>query len=216
MTLAAETGRTPGAAVGTDTILALNNIEVVYDHVILVLKGVSLEVPRGGIVALLGANGAGKTTTLKAISNLLHGEQGALSLSASLCHILLDPGAQEYAANQAREEARRAVDLALDLGSRPAIALFPRRLALGSAIPVEQVVFRVRPYGATAGRIGALCTPRARPAVRPHSAMPEPSLRARNGTSTPRGHVTVLLVVLMSKASCAKCPFAAEGGCTFT
>jgi branched-chain amino acid transport system ATP-binding protein len=58
------------------TILAVHNIEVVYDHVILVLKGVSLQVPRGGIVALLGANGAGKTTTLKAISNLLHAERG--------------------------------------------------------------------------------------------------------------------------------------------
>jgi branched-chain amino acid transport system ATP-binding protein len=59
-----------------DTILAVNNIEVVYDHVILVLKGVSLSVPTGGIVALLGANGAGKTTTLKAISNLLRAERG--------------------------------------------------------------------------------------------------------------------------------------------
>ena len=57
-------------------ILALNNVEVVYDHVILVLRGVSLEVPRGAIVALLGANGAGKTTTLKAVSNLLHSERG--------------------------------------------------------------------------------------------------------------------------------------------
>jgi branched-chain amino acid transport system ATP-binding protein len=59
-----------------NSILAVNNIEVVYDHVILVLKGVSLAVPKGGIVALLGANGAGKTTTLKAISNLLHSERG--------------------------------------------------------------------------------------------------------------------------------------------
>ncbi|MBL4787396.1 MAG: ABC transporter ATP-binding protein [Cohaesibacteraceae bacterium] len=58
------------------TILEVNNIEVIYDHVILVLKGVSLTVPRGGIVALLGANGAGKTTTLKAISNLLGAERG--------------------------------------------------------------------------------------------------------------------------------------------
>jgi len=57
-------------------ILEVNNIEVIYDHVILVLKGVSLNVPRGGFVALLGANGAGKTTTLKAISNLLHAERG--------------------------------------------------------------------------------------------------------------------------------------------
>jgi len=57
-------------------LLAVNNIEVIYDHVILVLKGVSLEVPEGGIVALLGGNGAGKTTTLKAISNLLKSERG--------------------------------------------------------------------------------------------------------------------------------------------
>ena len=58
------------------TLLSVNNIEVIYDHVILVLKGVSLEVPEGGVVALLGANGAGKTTTLKAISNLLKSERG--------------------------------------------------------------------------------------------------------------------------------------------
>ncbi|MDX2315787.1 MAG: ABC transporter ATP-binding protein [Gammaproteobacteria bacterium] len=57
-------------------LLVVNNIEVIYDHVILVLKGVSLEVPEGGIVALLGGNGAGKTTTLKAISNLLKSERG--------------------------------------------------------------------------------------------------------------------------------------------
>jgi branched-chain amino acid transport system ATP-binding protein len=60
-------------------LLAVNSIEVVYDHVILVLKGVSLEVPEGGIVALLGANGAGKTTTLKAISNLLRAERGEVT-----------------------------------------------------------------------------------------------------------------------------------------
>ena len=60
----------------TAPILAVNNIEVIYDHDILVLKGVSLSVPKGGIVALLGANGAGKTTTLKAISNLLRAERG--------------------------------------------------------------------------------------------------------------------------------------------
>ena len=57
-------------------LLAVKNIEVIYDHVILVLKGVSLEVPKGGIVALLGANGAGKSTTLKSISNLLRAERG--------------------------------------------------------------------------------------------------------------------------------------------
>ena len=60
-------------------ILAVNNIEVIYDHVILVLKGVSLDVPTGGIVALLGANGAGKSTTLKAISNLLQAERGEVT-----------------------------------------------------------------------------------------------------------------------------------------
>lgn len=59
--------------------LSVNNIEVIYDHVILVLKGVSLEVPQGGIVALLGANGAGKSTTLKAISNLLRAERGEVT-----------------------------------------------------------------------------------------------------------------------------------------
>ena len=57
-------------------LLSVSNIEVIYDHVILVLKGVSLNVPEGGVVALLGANGAGKTTTLKAISNLLRAERG--------------------------------------------------------------------------------------------------------------------------------------------
>jgi branched-chain amino acid transport system ATP-binding protein len=60
-------------------VLSVNNIEVIYDHVILVLKGVSLEVPEGGIVALLGANGAGKTTTIKAISNLLKSERGEVT-----------------------------------------------------------------------------------------------------------------------------------------
>jgi branched-chain amino acid transport system ATP-binding protein len=60
-------------------ILSVNNIEVVYDHVILVLKGVSLDVPAGAIVALLGANGAGKSTTLKAISNLLSAERGEVT-----------------------------------------------------------------------------------------------------------------------------------------
>lgn len=61
------------------TLLSVNNIEVIYNHVILVLKGVSLEVPTGQIVAILGANGAGKTTTLKAISNLLHAERGEVT-----------------------------------------------------------------------------------------------------------------------------------------
>jgi branched-chain amino acid transport system ATP-binding protein len=90
MTAPVETDRTKGEAAATPphaampavsagTILSINNIEVVYSHVILVLKGVSLEVPKGGIVTLLGANGAGKTTTLKAISNLLHAERGEVT-----------------------------------------------------------------------------------------------------------------------------------------
>ena len=60
-------------------LLDVNGIEVIYNHVILVLKGVSLSVPEGGIVALLGGNGAGKTTTLRAVSNLLAGERGAVT-----------------------------------------------------------------------------------------------------------------------------------------
>ena len=63
----------------TETLLEVNNIEVIYNHVILVLKGVSLSVPKGGITALLGGNGAGKTTTLKAISNLLLSERGEVT-----------------------------------------------------------------------------------------------------------------------------------------
>jgi branched-chain amino acid transport system ATP-binding protein len=66
-------------SLGPAPLLRVNNIEVIYDHVILVLKGVSLEVPEGGIVALLGANGAGKSTTLKAISNLLRAERGEVT-----------------------------------------------------------------------------------------------------------------------------------------
>lgn len=62
-----------------ETLLEVNNIEVIYNHVILVLKGVSLGVPKGGITALLGGNGAGKTTTLKAISNLLKSERGEVT-----------------------------------------------------------------------------------------------------------------------------------------
>jgi len=69
-----------GNAMSDDnTILSIKNIEVIYDHVILVLKGVSLDVPKGGIVALLGANGAGKTTTIKSISNILKTERGEVT-----------------------------------------------------------------------------------------------------------------------------------------
>ena len=78
----------PGAEAGIDgtggALLEVNNIEVIYNHVILVLKGVSLSVPKGAITALLGGNGAGKTTTLKAISNLLHSERGAVTKGSIL------------------------------------------------------------------------------------------------------------------------------------
>jgi len=84
---AREAASTPPPSVmpaGAAPILTVNNIEVVYNHVILVLKGVSLEVPKGGIVALLGANGAGQTPTLKAISNLLHAERGEVTKGSIL------------------------------------------------------------------------------------------------------------------------------------
>ena len=77
--MSATAATAPVVQTAVDTVLSVNNIEVIYDHVILVLKGVSLTVPRGGIVAILGANGAGKTTTLKAISNLLKAERGEVT-----------------------------------------------------------------------------------------------------------------------------------------
>ena len=80
MSTAVETASANGVAAATPSpVLSVNNIEAIYNHVILVLKGVSLEVPKGGIVAILGANGAGKTTTLKAISNLLSAERGEVT-----------------------------------------------------------------------------------------------------------------------------------------
>ncbi len=73
------TAASASAQPSTAPIVEVNNIEVIYDHVILVLKGVSLTVPKGGIVAILGANGAGKTTTLRSISNLLKAERGEVT-----------------------------------------------------------------------------------------------------------------------------------------
>ena len=78
--MAGETGTSQAPATSAaEPLLAVNNIEVIYNHVVLVLKGVSFAVPAGGIVALLGANGAGKTTSLKAISNLLRAERGEVT-----------------------------------------------------------------------------------------------------------------------------------------
>ena len=77
----------PDTAMSTPKIvLNVNGIEVIYNHVILVLKGVSLQVPERGIVALLGGNGAGKTTTLRAISNLLKGERGEVTKGSIELH----------------------------------------------------------------------------------------------------------------------------------
>ncbi len=75
---------TADSAGAREVLLEVNNIEVIYNHVILVLKGISLSVPKGGITALLGGNGAGKTTTLKAISNLLHSERGEVTKGSIL------------------------------------------------------------------------------------------------------------------------------------
>jgi branched-chain amino acid transport system ATP-binding protein len=66
-------------AAGADRLLSVDNVEVIYDEVILVLRGMSLVVPRGEVVALLGSNGAGKSTTLKAITGLLPTEHGAVT-----------------------------------------------------------------------------------------------------------------------------------------
>ena len=81
MTVATENTRKPaaGAASSLPPVLSVKNIEVIYDHVILVLRGVSLEVPQGKIVALLGGNGAGKSTTLKSVSTLLASERGDIT-----------------------------------------------------------------------------------------------------------------------------------------
>ena len=74
-----DTAPTVSASTKPAPLVEVNGIEVIYNHVILVLKGVSLQVPHQSIVALLGGNGAGKTTTLRAISNLLKGERGEVT-----------------------------------------------------------------------------------------------------------------------------------------
>ncbi len=98
----AETALEPGPH-AAGALLVVNNIEVVYDHVILVLRGVSLTVPEGGVVALLGANGAGKTTTLKAISNLLRVERGEVTKGT------IELAGQNVAALSPTELVRRGV-----------------------------------------------------------------------------------------------------------
>ena len=100
-TSTSQIASTPAPDASAGPILSINNIEVIYDHVILVLKGVSLQVARGGIVALLGANGAGKTTTLKATSNLLHSERGEVTKGS----ILFD--GQEVQARSPNDLVRR-------------------------------------------------------------------------------------------------------------
>ena len=76
---------TPAPQTAAANVIDVASIEVIYNHVILVLKGVSLAVPDGSIVALLGANGAGKSTTLKAISNLLLAERGEVTKGQIHC-----------------------------------------------------------------------------------------------------------------------------------
>jgi branched-chain amino acid transport system ATP-binding protein len=101
-TALAEKAGQPGPAAAR-ALLVVNNIEVVYNHVILVLKGVSLQVEQGGVVALLGANGAGKTTTLKAISNLLRAERGEVTKGS------IELAGQNVAALSPTELVRRGV-----------------------------------------------------------------------------------------------------------
>ena len=79
MTLPRTAGQAGGGATATTSLLTLNNVEVIYDEVILVLRGLSLDVPQGKIIALLGSNGAGKSTTLKAVSGLLPTEHGEVT-----------------------------------------------------------------------------------------------------------------------------------------
>jgi branched-chain amino acid transport system ATP-binding protein len=79
MTIVTTASTSPAPAAAAAPLLSVRNIEVVYDKVILVLRGLSLDVPKGAIVALLGANGAGKSTTLKAISGLLKTEEGEIT-----------------------------------------------------------------------------------------------------------------------------------------
>jgi branched-chain amino acid transport system ATP-binding protein len=79
VSVAPAADRTAAVQAAAQPVLAVKNIEVIYNHVILVLRGVSLEVPQGKIVALLGGNGAGKSTTLKSISTLLGSERGAVT-----------------------------------------------------------------------------------------------------------------------------------------
>jgi branched-chain amino acid transport system ATP-binding protein len=101
-TALAERAGQPGPAAAR-ALLVVNNIEVVYNHVILVLKGVSLQVEQGGVAALLGANGAGKTTTLKAISNLLRAERGEVTKGS------IELAGQNVAALSPTELVRRGV-----------------------------------------------------------------------------------------------------------
>src|SRR5665648_639418 len=79
MATSQEATASPASTTTSSSMLTLNNVEVIYDEVILVLRGLSLSVPQGAIVALLGGNGAGKSTTLKAISGLLKTENGEVT-----------------------------------------------------------------------------------------------------------------------------------------
>ncbi|WP_328996153.1 ABC transporter ATP-binding protein [Kribbella sp. NBC_01245] len=103
----AGAGSSPASSPGA-TLLALNNVEVIYDEVILVLRGLSLEVPEGKIVALLGSNGAGKSTTLKAISGLLPTEHGEITDGR------INFGGTDITRIDAAERVRRGLSLCME------------------------------------------------------------------------------------------------------
>jgi branched-chain amino acid transport system ATP-binding protein len=103
---AAAPGPGPGAAPGS--LLTVNNVEVIYDEVILVLRGLSLEVPEGKIVALLGSNGAGKSTTLKAVSGLLPSERGEITDGSVLF------GGQDVTRMDAADRVRAGLSLCME------------------------------------------------------------------------------------------------------
>ena len=119
-------------------LLSVNGIEVIYNHVILVLKGVSLHVSEGGIVALLGANGAGKTTTLRAISNLLKSERGDVT-----------KGSVEYRGEKVHQLSPS------DLVKRGVIQVMEGRHCFGHLTVEENLLTGAYTRGASKAEIGA-------------------------------------------------------------
>ena len=98
----------PGGGPGAGDLLVLNNVEVIYDDVILVLRGLSLGVPEGKIVALLGSNGAGKSTTLKAVSGLLPSERGEVTDGS------IHFGGEDITRMEASDRVKRGMSLCME------------------------------------------------------------------------------------------------------